>query len=191
MTFVIPEPGAREHSVIVSGAVRDLPLDELVDHIVDRHHRYAQGAIPAIRESLQCAVERWGSRHAPLLAVQAIFNELAIELEPHMAKEEHLLFPAIRDLVRARRQHTAPPPAAFATLLHPIRVMEDDHARAMELLDALRRETRGYEPPAAADEPGRDCYRQLSRFDEDLQTHISLEDDTLFPRALELELPLG
>lgn len=173
------------------GEAQDLPLDELADHIVDRHHRYAQGAIPAIRESLQCAVERWGGRHAPVLAVQALFHELALELEAHMAKEEHLLFPAIRDLVRARRQQIPPPPAAFATLLHPIRVMEDDHARAMKLVQALRRETHDYVPPVEADAPGRDCYRQLSRFDNDLQTHISLEDDILFPRALELERPLG
>lgn len=162
-------------------------LDELADHIVDRHHRYVQGAIPALRDALARAADRWGAAHAPVLAVQAIFQELADELEPHMAKEEHLLFPAIRDLVQARRERRAVPPLAFATLLHPIRVMEGEHSRARTLLADLRRETQNYQPPAAADATGRETYRELAAFDADLERHIHLEDDLLFPKALELE----
>jgi len=162
-------------------------LDELADYIVDRHHRYVQGAIPAVRASLAAAVDRWGAAHGPVLVVQALFDELADELESHMAKEEHLLFPAIRDLARAKRRHVSSPPAPFATLMHPIRVMEDEHARANHLLADLRRETGDYHAPAAADEAGHECYRQLAAFDDDLQVHIHLENDLLFPRALELE----
>ena len=162
-------------------------LDELADYIVDRHHRYVQGAIPALRLALQRASDRWGTGHAPLLAVQAIFDELADELEAHMAKEEHILFPAIRELARAQRQQARPAPAAFATLLHPIRVMESEHARAQQLIADIRRETASYQAPPMADEAGKDCYRQLARFDEDLDTHIHLENDVLFPRALDLE----
>lgn len=165
----------------------DWALDDLADHIVDRHHRYVQGAIPALRQSLAVAVDRWGTVHAPLLTVQALFDELADELESHMAKEEHLLFPAIRDLARARRRHQAAPAAAFATLMHPIRAMESEHAHARQLTDNLRRETNAYQAPASADDGGRECYRQLARFDEDLELHIHLENDILFPRALDLE----
>lgn len=162
-------------------------LDELADHIIDRHHRYVQGAIPALRDGLARAVDRWGAAHAPILAIQAFFEELASELEAHMAKEEHLLFPAIKDLVRARRQERAGPPTPFATLLHPIRVMEGEHDRARAVLVNLRRETHNYHPPAVADDAGRECYRELAIFDADLETHIHLEDDVLFPRALDLE----
>jgi regulator of cell morphogenesis and NO signaling len=165
----------------------DWALDELADYIVDRHHRYVQGAIPALRAALAHAVSRWGATHGPVAVVQALFDELAEELESHMAKEEHLLFPAIRDLANAKRRQQAAPPVAFATLLHPIRVMETEHARAKRLLDDIRRETAGYAPPAVADEAGRDCYRQLARFEADLDEHIHLENDVLFPRALDLE----
>ena len=41
--------------------------------------------------------------------------------------------------------------------------------------------------PAVGDDGVRECYRQLARFDEDLETHIHLENDVLFPRTLELE----
>ena len=162
-------------------------LDDLADHIVDRHHRYVQGAIPALRQVLAVAMDRWGAAHAPLATIHALFDELATELESHMAKEEHLLFPAIRDLARATRRHQAAPAAAFATLLHPIRVMENEHAHARHLLADLRRESQAYHAPDAADDGGRECYRQLARFDEDLEAHIHLENDVLFPRALDLE----
>ena len=162
-------------------------LDDLADHIVDRHHRYVQGAIPALRQALGVARDRWGATHAPLAATEATFAELADELESHMAKEEHILFPAIRELARARRRGQATSGAAFATLLHPIRAMEIEHTRARLLLADLRRNTQAYVPPAAADDNWRECYRQLARFDEDLETHIHLENDVLFPRTLELE----
>ena len=161
-------------------------LDDLADYIVDRHHRYAQGAIPALRDCLARAIDRWGAQHAVLAAIQSHFEELADELDAHMAKEEHILFPAIRELVRSRRLGQDGRPV-FATLLHPIRVMEAEHASASGLLLKLRGETSNYRPPAVADAAGRECYRQLARFDEDLERHISLEDDVLFPGALDLE----
>lgn len=162
-------------------------LDELADYIVDRHHRYVQGAIPALRAALTLAVDRWGAAHAPVTVVRALFDELADELESHMAKEEHLVFPAIRDLASAKRRQQAAPPMPFATLLHPIRAMESEHAHAKCLLDDIRRETSRYEAPPAADDAGRECYRQLARFEADLDEHIHLENDILFPRALDLE----
>ena len=132
-------------------------------------------------------MDRWGAAHAPVLTINALFEELADELESHMAKEEHILFPAIRELARAQRRQQAAPAAAFATLLHPIRAMESEHTHARQLLVDLRRETESYRAPAAADDGGRECYRQLARFDEDLETHIHLENDILFPRTLDLE----
>jgi regulator of cell morphogenesis and NO signaling len=165
----------------------DWALDELADHIVFRHHRYVQGAIPALREALAVAADRWGRTHAPLMAIQAMFEELADELEAHLAKEEHILFPAIRELAQARRRQQATTGAVFATLLHPIRAMESDHAQARRLLTELRRESNGYQAPDAADDAGRECYRQLAHFDADLEAHIHLENDILFPRALDLE----
>ncbi len=75
----------------------------------------------------------------------------------------------------------------FATRLHPIRAMETEHAHAKRLFDDLRRETGGYHPPAAADDSGRECDRQLAKFEEDLDTHIHLENDTLFPKAMDPE----
>jgi regulator of cell morphogenesis and NO signaling len=165
----------------------DWALDELADHIVDRHHRYVQGAIPALREALDLAVDRWGAAHPPVVAVRVIFEDLAVELEPHMAKEEYLLFPAIRELARARRERKAGGPTPFATILHPVRAMEAEHDRARHLLVDLRRETANYRPPDVADAAGRECYRQLARFDADLETHIHLENDILFPQAMDVE----
>lgn len=165
----------------------DWALDDLADHIVDRHHRYVQGAIPALRQALAVAMDSWGAAHAPLGAIQVAFEELADELDAHMAKEEHILFPAIREMARARRRGQVAAGAAFATLLHPIRAMESEHARARQLLTDLRRDSHGYQAPDVADEQGRECYRQLARFDDDLETHIHLENDVLFPRTLDLE----
>jgi regulator of cell morphogenesis and NO signaling len=194
MTLVIPRRFAGAYSQTMADGFDparagppDWALDELADYIVDRHHRYAQGAAAAIRQSLARAAERWGQQHPGVFNVQALFDQAAALLESHMAKEEHLLFPAIRSLVESRRRLRRSVPGPFVTLLHPIRVMEGEHAELRRLMADLRRESHNYVAPPTADEAGRQCYRELARFHADLETHAQLEDDVLFPRALALE----
>ena len=76
------------------------------------------------------------SRHPELLEVQRAYDELRADLEPHLAKEERVLFPMIRELARRR---SAVPEFHCGTLRNPISVMLREHDRAGELLAELRR----------------------------------------------------
>lgn len=162
-------------------------LDALTRHIIEAHHRYVREAAPAITAGLEKVAAHHGSRHVELHAVLRTFAELSHELLTHMVKEEHVLFPFIDDLAAARRAGARPPAGPFGTILNPVRVMESDHQLALELADHLRTLTGGYVPPEDACATCRWSYEELSRFDEDLRQHIHLENDVLFPRAIEIE----
>jgi regulator of cell morphogenesis and NO signaling len=162
-------------------------LDALVRHIVERHHAYVRAASPAISAWLERLVDRHGARHPELGEVRETFRELAGELETHMMKEENILFPVINDLARARRGGGRLPLTPFGTILNPVRVMETDHALAGRLLEHLRSLTDGFTPPPDACTTYRLCYTELAQFERDLHRHIHLENNLLFPRALELE----
>jgi regulator of cell morphogenesis and NO signaling len=123
--------------------------------------------------------------------VWATFAQLAEDMATHMAKEEALLFPAIDDLSRAQRARTLPPTSPFGTVLNPVRVMEDDHRAAGALLQRLRELTHNYAPPEDGCTTYRLCYTELERFERDLHQHVHLENNILFPRALELEQQLA
>jgi regulator of cell morphogenesis and NO signaling len=162
------------------------PLDELTRLIVSRHHAYVRESIPAITAWLAKLATRHGGRHAELAEVRDTFAELADELTTHMAKEENILFPYIEALAATQRGGQAPL-SPFGTIQNPVRVMEADHQLAGKLLEKLRKLTAGYQPPADGCTTYQACYAELARFEADLHRHIHLENNVLFPRALEAE----
>lgn len=162
-------------------------VHELISQIVDRHHGYVREAIPAIQAHLTKVVAAHGSRHPELAAISGHFNLVADELMLHLAKEEQLLFPYIRSLAAASRAGAVAPPDIFGTVQNPIRMMEGEHRNAGNGLGAIRSLASGYQAPADACATYRLVYAELDAFERDLHRHVHLENNILFPRAIEIE----
>jgi regulator of cell morphogenesis and NO signaling len=162
------------------------PIDELCAGIVSRHHAYLHRALPIILGDLgrladdDCAA-------GPLAETRAVVAELVQQLRGHLSKEENLLFPALVALAQADREGRGRPALPFPTILHPIRMMETEHARIETAMARLRALTRGFAPEDDATVAWRHCLTQLAQLDADLREHHRLENEELFPRALELE----
>lgn len=165
-------------------------LGALTRHIIDHHHRYVRTAIPTVATQLDKLVSRHGERHPELTQVRFTFRQLADELLTHLEKEENLLFPYVEDMAAARRTSRPLAPGPFATALYPIRMMEADHTLAGDLMAHVRLLTAGFAPPADGCTTYRACYAELAHFEADLHRHIHLENNVLFPRALDLERAL-
>ncbi|MFQ5443426.1 MAG: DUF542 domain-containing protein, partial [Nitrospinales bacterium] len=71
----------------------EAPLDELVDHIEHTHHAYLKKALPVINGLLEKVLGVHGERHPELNDLMQAFAELKADLEPHLMKEENILFP--------------------------------------------------------------------------------------------------
>jgi regulator of cell morphogenesis and NO signaling len=156
-----------------------LPLPALADHIVTTHHRYLHEELPLL-DALAAKVEdAHGRRHAELARVRALIAELRADLEPHLQKEERVLFPAIRALVDEGRRDFP-----FGSVANPIHVMVAEHDRAGELLAALREVTGGYTAPGDACASYRSLYARLAILELDTHEHIHKENHVLFPGAL-------
>jgi len=166
-------------------------LDALVRHIVSYHHGYVRSASPTITAWLDRLVERHGERHPELADVRRLFAEMNEDMSAHMMKEEHVLFPAITELAAAKRLGGRPPMTPFGTVANPIRMMEDDHEEAGDLIGRIRTLTGKFTPPDDACTTYRACYAELARYERDLHRHVHLENHVLFPRAIELEQTLG
>jgi regulator of cell morphogenesis and NO signaling len=153
----------------------------LADHIEATHHRYLHGELPEL-DALAgkvAGVHREG--HPELVAVGRLVAELGAELEPHMLKEERVLFPAIRALVDGAREFP------FGTVRNPIRMMSHEHDHAGELLAELRAATAGYRVPDDGCASYRSLYERLERLEADTHRHIHLENNVLFPAAIAVE----
>jgi len=122
-----------------------------------------------------------------LLRVRAIFTGLAQELATHMMKEETVLFPYIVRMEKAavERQPVLPPP--FGSVQNPVAMMTHEHDDAGDALRQMSRISNGYTPPPEACISYRTLYQALAAFEADLHQHIHLENNILFPRAIEME----
>jgi len=169
---------------------RDTPAQDpaaLVDHIVSRHHAYVRAAIPVIQQHLAKVAAVHGARHSELTFVDAQFSKVAAELSQHMAKEERVLFPYICALADAVTRDALPPPDMFGTVQNPIRMMEIEHQEAGDGIDVIRELTHRYQPPDDACSTYRLVLEELEAFEQDLHEHVHLENNVLFPKAVELE----
>ncbi len=166
-------------------------LDDLSRYIVNRHHGYVREHAAVIAAYLDKLVARHGERHSELAEVRAIFTSLSAEMAAHMMKEENILFPFIELLAINSRMGGRLPEGPFGTVMNPVRMMEEDHREAGDLLAQLRHLTGAYTPPADGCTTYRLCYTELADFEADLHRHIHLENSVLFPQALELERRLS
>lgn len=128
-----------------------------------------------------------GDRHPELTDVQRTYTELQADLEPHLAKEERVLFPMIRELAAADE------PLAFhcGSLRNPISVMLAEHDRVGALLADLRERTDHYTAPSDACASYDALYVGLAELEADTHQHVHIENNLLFPAVVTLEERLG
>jgi regulator of cell morphogenesis and NO signaling len=163
-------------------------LGELVNHIVEVHHGYMKTALPRLRSLVPTVLKAHGAHHGDVLRqVQDLFKALDEELSNHLMKEERVLFPVIEMLEMSHRKGTPKSPPPFGSVRNPIRQMEQEHESAGAALAKLREVTHDYALPSDACPTFRAMYEELQRMEADLHQHIHLENNILFPRAIELE----
>jgi regulator of cell morphogenesis and NO signaling len=122
-----------------------------------------------------------------LLKVGDLFQRLCADLKPHMLKEEQVLFPYIVAMEHAQAQGQPWPFAPFGTVRNPIWMMTKEHDNAGDILRELRAVTSDYRVPPDGCISYQTLYQALEGFEKDLHQHIHLENNILFPRAVEFE----
>ncbi len=163
------------------------PLAELVAHIIGTHHKYTREEIARLGPLFDKVVSVHGKNHPELQRARTAFRGLAQELTTHMMKEEAVLFPYIVRIEEAviQKEPVLPPP--FGTLQNPVAMMMHEHDAAGDALRAMRQASAGYTPPGDACISYQTLYKALADFEKDLHQHIHLENNILFPRAIEME----
>lgn len=166
---------------------RTTTVQALLRFILDTHHVYTRQAIDTVWQLAHKVAARHGERHAEVGVIRDLVVQLVNDLTPHLMKEEEILFPYIAALERAVDMGEPMPHSCFGTVANPIQMMLREHDGAGALLVSLRTASSGYSLPDDACLSFRALYEQLQQLEEDLHRHIHLENNVLFPRAIELE----
>lgn len=150
---------------------RELSTPRLVAHIVSRHHEYLRRTLPFVG-TLASKVGRVHGDHNPKLRdLAAAVEELTSTLVPHLDEEEQSLFPALmaRELDRA-------------AVARELGAMQEEHLAVAKLLEQVRAASDDFTLPEWACNSYRTLFAELKQVEEDVFTHVHIENHVLRPR---------
>lgn len=164
----------------------DWNIDFLADYIVNTHHSYVRKYLPELQSYALKVAKVHGSKHPELLPIQKLVAEINEELTEHMEQEEKVLFTYIKKIVQAR-SGGLPLVKQGKDLGGLIEELEKEHDFVGRCLDKIRELSNGYSIPSDACSSYKLLYKMIQEFEDDLHLHIHLENNILFPKALEME----
>jgi regulator of cell morphogenesis and NO signaling len=141
----------------------------LIDHILITYHEMHRADLASLlplAERVEAVLA--DDPDAPRGLARALAS-LSREMEDHMFKEEQILFPAMRA-------------GGGAGIAQPIAVMRADHRDHAEAIRVIRHITHDLSPPEHACGSWRSLYSGTATLLDELEAHIALENDVLFPR---------
>ena len=116
----------------------EAPIENLIEHILTAYHRPLDEELPRLESMARKVFEVHGDKDPERLGeLLSVYVGLKMELEQHMAKEEQILFPMIKQ-------------GQGAMADGPISVMQDEHDSAASALRRLHELTNGFEVPEEA-----------------------------------------
>lgn len=162
----------------------------LIQHIVRVHHQSIRHELPRLAELAEMVAEEYGTRAPELKTIAATVEELRGEMAEHLQKEEQVLFPYIAQVAETPLLAFRPPQPEFSRVGQPVFLMVQEHERARLLLAELRQLSGDFKPPVWACSTFVAFYEGLRLFADTFDEHIRLENEVLFPQAIEMETEL-
>ncbi|MBX2959799.1 MAG: iron-sulfur cluster repair di-iron protein [Flavobacteriales bacterium] len=165
-------------------------LDFLTDYIINTHHKYVKEANELIIQYSDKVAKVHGHHFTETIEINKLFHEIANELNMHMQKEEQILFPFIKEIAKAKKEGIRLSPPPFGSIQNPINMMEMEHTDAGEILFKIKDLSNNHTPPEGACNTFKALYSKLEEYQNDLFQHIHLENNILFPKAIQYEQEL-
>ncbi|MCB9361076.1 MAG: iron-sulfur cluster repair di-iron protein [Flavobacteriales bacterium] len=165
-------------------------IDFLADYVVNTHHKYVKEANQLIIQYSERVAKVHGHHYTETIEINKLFHEIAAELNQHMEKEENILFPFIKEIGKAKKDGLPLTPPPFGTIQNPINMMEAEHTEAGDILSQIKELSNDFTPPEGACNTFRALYSKLEEYQNDLFQHIHLENNIMFPKAIQFEKEL-
>ena len=166
-------------------------LDFLADYIVNTHHNYVRKYLPEIKGYAAKVARVHGDRHPELLRINELVEKVDKEMFEHMADEENNLFPAVKEIVKAKTNGTPYVRNTERSFSEIVATSEQEHESVGDAMKEIRSLSDNFTVPADGCTSYRLLFKMLEEFENDLFVHIHLENNILFPKAEVIEKSLA
>jgi regulator of cell morphogenesis and NO signaling len=147
----------------------------IINHVINHYHRTSEEELSLLSPYVTKVSRVHGDSHPELLKVHELFYEFKKELMEHMAKEEAVVFPLIKQLADGTVENRE-------EAINMIVELEKEHDHAGEILRQIRAVTSDYTLPLDACGTYRLVYKRLEDLEGLTFMHVHLENNILFPR---------
>ena len=164
----------------------EMGCEQLISYILIHHHFYVKQSMPTIMAHLNKVATKHGDRFPYMIDVYNMFAVIMREMTLHMKKEEGILFHRIKKVESLFKSGRS------SEIIHgfiqaPVNAMEADHEEAGDIMYQIRSVTNNYTPPQDACTTFKVLLAELKEFEEDLHKHVHIENNILFPKAIQYE----
>ena len=164
-------------------------LDALIDEIELKQRRFIVDRTVEIKNLLHNINRIRGRYDSEITDVLNIINHFSGEMSVHLMKERLLLFPYVKKLAEAKKMRTKTGPLDYSTFDFAVKVMKDEHKNEVNYIKQIAELTNNFIPPDR-EEGYRILYTLFKSLKKELIQIIHLENNILFPKAIELEKEL-
>lgn len=184
------EEGRDQESGSTPSDPSSFSCSHLIHHIVRVHHQRIRRDLPHLVSQAHKLSAKGGEQAPAIKKLEILIEQLQQDLLAHIRKEEEVLFPFIAQMEEESTLHYPAAHACFRSVSHPVFMMLQEHEAANRIMKEIRRRTAEFTPPERACPTHRALFDGLREFGEDLERHVHLENDVLFPRTIQMEAEL-
>ena len=159
-------------------------LDALVDYIINTHHQYAKANAIIIYDLVQKVTYRHCERHPGLIKLTATLFLFLHDLLNQMGKEEQILFPNIKQLIKSKRDSGKCEHTTIALIKEWVFLMLKKHQAAGQYIKSIHELTNNYLLPDDACNSYKLLFEKMKEFELDFSMHAHLENNILLATAI-------
>jgi regulator of cell morphogenesis and NO signaling len=159
----------------------------MCEYLVQLHHLYIKTNTPFILELSQKISNTYAEKHSEITQVTEIFGQTGKQLMLNIAKEKHSLFPYIIALNKTHKNGAADKETVINPVAIPAYLAEAEHVKIAKNFRMIRKLTNNYQLPPYVSHSYNILYKMLQEYEDDIYLHLHLENNILFPRAIQME----
>lgn len=171
----------------ITSEMKEWSLIELVDYIVEHYHHGTLERLNLLYQNILYLSKTKNIESTVWNTVLIMLQNSSQDLKMHFMKEEQVLFPYIKEIQQSMDENRKPEEFHCGSVIYPIQAMITEHENELEryanLISLIAQKTEIDSNNFILDD--------MKAFIAELEKHIYIENEVLFPKAITMEEKLN
>jgi regulator of cell morphogenesis and NO signaling len=170
--------------------LKDLPIDLLIAYLKDCHQKFLWQRLPFMQQVIESLNPLEYHNSELIKDLKFVFPIFAEDFIHHIHEEEDEVFSYILDLFRIAKRGSNPGKIFKKSSSICLYEIANHHLDDDDEMDGIRKLTSDYSLDFNSSLNLKVIYAELMEFEKELKRHARIENEILFPRAIELQKDL-